>query len=277
MENYVKCFQTCTKCLVSMSFVLALICTLTVVVHSLKGDPIISEYLIYYKNLFGTLAFIFSLLLLLNAGIGISSLFKKSPKLIRIFHVFGFLLSILSFGFSLIVFYQCSIYRNYYNPKGLCVVDKEFSKISQIYHKSKSLLCTKDCPCKIENFLDEYNKYNFAISENGAISIQECENLERFFTNEEISEFESLKNLENSYECSGICEGKPIFMFSDVNKGVPKFMCTYSIFKMLFNLYILIGSVFIVNSFILLIFSVNSFFISHNSDEKQNYYDRLTP
>jgi len=277
MENYVKCFQTCTKCLISMSFLLSLVCVLTVSVHLLKENPIISEYLIYYKNLFGALAFSFSILLVTNAAIGIFSLISKSSKAIKIYHIFGFFLSILAFGFSIIIFYQCSIYRSYYNPKDLCNVDKDFADISKIYQKSKDLFCSEECPCNLNNSYDEYEADNFIISNKGANSVQECPNLESFFTKEEQKSFYSLNSLENVYECSGICEENPIFMFSDINKGQPRDMCTNSIFKMLFNLYILIGSVFIVNSFILLIFSINSAFIYHNSNEKLNYYEKLTP
>ncbi len=274
MENYIKCFQTCTKCLISMTFLLALICLSTTTIHLMKNHPILSDFLLYYKRIFGLLALIFSILLVINACIGLYSLIYKSSKALKIYHIMSFLLSLITFCFSITVFSQCSLYRNIYNEKEMCIIDKDYSNLSKINLKAQDYLCSERCACNLMDFEGIDNK-KLNISSQGACKIQDCP-----FTNEdfkkEIEVFKDLEALENNYNCGGICERTDFYIFTDINKKKPKFSCIYGIFRNLFLFYILTGSVFMVNSFILLMFSINSAFIQHNSEENTNYYDKLT-
>ena len=274
MENYIKCFQTCTKCLISMTFLLALICLSTTTVHLIKNHPILSDFLIYYKSVFGLWALILSLLLVINACIGLYSLVYKSSKALKIYHITSFLLSLITFSFSIIVFYQCSLYRNIYDEKEMCIIDKDYSNLSKIHKNAQDYLCSERCACNLIDF-EEIDNKKLNISSEGAKKIQDCP-----FINEDFKEktgvFGDLEALESNYNCGGICERTDFFIFSDINKKKPKFSCIYEIFRSLFLFYILSGSVFIVNSFILLMFSINSFFIQYNSEQNRSYYDKLT-
>lgn len=273
MENYIKCFKTGTKCLISMNFLLALVCGFTIIVYMARESHILSTFLLYYKSLFGVLALAFSILLIINSFLGLFSLVFKSSKLIRIYQFFGFFMSVLALNYSVLIFLQCTFYRSLYANRELCVIDKEFSNLARIYIKAGDLLCSQKCPCSLSH--DKRYHLGYFIEE-GAKSVMDCPNAINIFRNDEIS-LKALNNLENVYKCSGMCEKENIFMFSDINKGDPVSSCIYSIFKELFHFYIMIGSVLFVNSFILLLFSINSFFILHYSTEQGNYYQKLTP
>ena len=275
MENYIKCFQTCSKCLISMNFLLALICLLTTSIYYHNTNLIISEFLIYYEKLFGIIAIILSILLIINAMIGMYSIFMKSSKQLKFYHLCGFLMSLFTFSFSIIVFVQCSFYRNIYVDSELCHIDKEFSEFSKIYEKSRNYLCSEQCPCDIKTHLYE----NLTISPTGSIKIQQCFHVNNDFF-DDIKFFNDLEAMETKYECSGMCEKAFLYTFSNINEGIPKYNCVYSIFRNLFHFYIIIGSVFIVNSFVLMIFAINSFFIcynhSHGKRDQSSYYELLT-
>jgi len=89
-----------------------------------------------------------------------------------------------------------------------------------------SFFCSADCPCQgiKTNFPSTADYGNMEIREIGATTIMNCEN--KVFVREPKTVIMSLLGeLEQEYECSGICTKEKWYYYSDVNRGVPKTRC----------------------------------------------------
>lgn len=258
MENYIKCFQTCTKCLIFMDFLLAMICFCTIAVYEFRYKPILSDYLLYFKHLFGGISLLLAFILVINSLIGLYALYSKSSHALRVYAVLGTCLTFLSLAFGIIVLLQCDVYRAYYDEKTLCSIDKEFSQISSLYNEADGILCSEACPC-----------------DGNVTSINSCSTFTSKNRNN-LTLIYLIEEMEEIYECSGMCQLLDRYIFSDFSRGIPQMSCLKAIFKALYHFYIIIGSVFIANSFILAIFVLNSCFLTRKGSGERSYYEKMT-
>lgn len=258
MENFVKCFQTCTKCLISMNFLLSCLCFSTICVYQFTNFPIISDFLRFYRKLFGICALVLSFLLFSHAFVGLWALFKRNSRLLRVYAGAGAVFSGISLTFAVIVLLNCGLYRDFFaKAANLCEIDADFQAIAENYTFARKLLCSEACPCE---------------SPGNAVKVQDCAD----FRSGNASFVDELQELEGKYECSGMCVKENRYFFTDFRRGTPKFACLHVIFKGLYVFYSIVGSVFVANALILAVFAINAAFLARNSAENRGFYEKLT-
>lgn len=230
MQNYEKCFQTCTKCLVSMNFLLSGLCALTISAYQLASFPVISDFLRFYKDLFGFCALFLSFLLFSHASCGVFALFKKNSRLLRFYAVFSAVFAGISLFFAVFVLLQCGFLRNF---ASFCNTDPKFLESATIYSRAEKILGSAQCP---------WEKFK---------KVQDCEGF-RGFSREIVAQ---LQELEQKYECSGMCLKKKLYFFSDFRRKTPKIACGEAIFN---GFYVVVGGIFVANALIVAIFAINA-------------------
>lgn len=185
-----------------------------------------------------------------------------------------------------------------------------FRYLDELFHKADFILCSSDCPCNITNdltleefqqtekFYNEYKEYK--IDSNSTIkSIQQCQNIDDIITVSKQTNFTDnigyitedifrkdfatyWKRIEEKFDCVGWCEGAYFdsissknrfmykYLFSDVNRGVPKRRCMNPFKNWMVRMLKAFGSLILIDSILqatIFVFAVTLFcFLSFKED-----------
>ncbi|CDW86528.1 UNKNOWN [Stylonychia lemnae] len=178
---------------------------------------------------------IYSLFILAAAMVSVCTVnsYHKNESVIAFYT-----LNILLLLISLIAFYVLNSGSSYFQMivQGDCVIKESEMFIKNQYHKQdKKLLCSEQCPCKIDNQelsqKLENDKNIITDKINGFINLQGCLNAssdrDRLFNANQV------RYLEETFQCSGICELGDLYLYSDISRGIPQRSCNKALIDFL--------------------------------------------
>ncbi|KAL4473150.1 hypothetical protein ABPG72_007380 [Tetrahymena utriculariae] len=173
------------------------------------------------------IGFIYGILLLIWAILGLIGICKNVKYLLftNNFGIFVFLLiPIAILVISIIISVNMDSYKNDTN----CTEYDIFAQLAELNTKSYQTLCQKNCQCDFEGTQLEAQQLgitNFLNSDSGPARVQECLVFDLFDLDHQDSNSDTLKEMEQSFGCSGFCSTNKYFVFSNVNDGIPNGDC----------------------------------------------------
>ena len=130
-------------------------------------------------------------------------------------------------------------------------------------------LCTTNCPCNWNPYnrkpasvvvTDDYTAINFghcsaSKGDNPCSPFAGTTDMERL-----LNPYYKFHQMESDYNCAGMCEKAPYFLFSDTsNDGLPVQSCSGPVLNQLYNENVMMGIIFLVESFLILPLSIYLF------------------
>jgi hypothetical protein len=96
-------------------------------------------------------------------------------------------------------------------------------ELDQIYKSGNEILCTASCPCDTDKGIYKTDVANkLVIDKMGQTKLEECPISQgQISTNQKLKYFPMLEVLEKTMSCAGFCSDSPLYLFSDVRKGIP--------------------------------------------------------
>ena len=128
---------------------------------------------------------------------------------------------------------------------------------------ANTYLCSSLCPCKPPT--DSYvvalfasNATRYQTSATGVENVQACPDLAKDFSETEQTQFKMMAKFEEMFKCSGFCTVTKLYLYSNINNGMPEGPCSAQLGNVIRKLSSTIGAVSIVIALILLFNSIMS-------------------
>ncbi|KAL4461637.1 hypothetical protein ABPG74_016261 [Tetrahymena malaccensis] len=224
---------------------------------------------------------------ILTGLISLVGVLKRNRCLLFIFNFLAVILLGLFVAIGvLITIYSNNQFQDIKNISNCNNAPSDYNWLQQsneFYQKVGTLFCTQLCKCYVQNVQDfpasTFNNKSVATNPNdGTTQIQECPYAKQ---ETQYDQYLSLVQfLENKFECSGICDPVPYYVFTDINRGPPVY--TQGCKQRVQDFFEKYGNIVRVVSF-----SIGGFFFLQiilaiwlccirKSDGQNDYYSRMT-
>lgn len=250
--------------------IIAIVCAATIgtnnlFISSVKETKLVVMYLLV----------VFGALLILLALTGIIGVCKKSSCCLTLYNlgVIIFFLIFLAVGiaaFASFNHYKVQNIEDYNN----CANSNWLKDANEYGVKAQAYLCHSSCACDWTEASNSTSLYNYSL--NGSAKLQDCPDFKQTFSNYS-DYFIALELIEREFNCAGVCQKAPYYLFTDVNKGTPIQACAPKIQDYLSTYSKRIGAAAIVIAMGLLGIIVCSFCLCCHPKKKQerNVYQRM--
>mmetsp|Transcript_35041 Transcript_35041/g.34061 ORF Transcript_35041/g.34061 Transcript_35041/m.34061 type:complete len:240 (-) Transcript_35041:57-776(-) len=166
----------------------------------------------------------FGLAMVFIAGIGVTASLSKNQCLSFLYGYLAMsvMLIFVGAGISMVILKnQIGTYINEscFNEAGF------FYEIDKVYSDGKSTLCSPSCPCIANSTLwpgDDMLQISY--SKGGADSLDDC-TTSSLTSQQKNNLMPLLQALETDFNCAGMCQVSPLYLFSNVNRGPPTKDC----------------------------------------------------
>lgn len=215
---------------------------------------------------------VFGALLIILGITGIIGVCKKSSCCLMIYNIgiVLFFIAFLAIGIAALALFDRYKVNNINDYKS-CSTSDWLKDANSYAVQAENTLCHQACPC---NWTSGNSSY--VINAGGSPQTQGCPGFNDKFSAYS-DYFVALELIEDEFNCAGICERSPYYLFSDVNKGQPGQACAPKIQDYLETYSKRIGAAAIVVAVVLLLIIICSCCLCCHPDKRseRNVYQRM--
>ena len=219
------------------------------------GSTMLTTSLSNSKKEFSISGIILGLIIIFSSVSAICGISKENKRLFKLSISANVILLLGISTYLILAIITLKKYQINISNLADCYSFDEFSEIEQYANQAAGLLCSIDCPCKVNNismFPDESRMVMVTCNETGVERVQDCK-----LYQEKLGKFNKytsmLEATESDNNCSGFCFFHPYHLFININVNAPVGSCsTYILNDLKTTFLAMIGS----GSFIFLLCSL---------------------